>query len=526
MLIDQCSFCDITGTSRDDKIFDGCKEKNHLIITMLDPAEVSTAGVSASGDNNINNKVSELQLDEFQEQISLELQHLLEEIEANFPGKSFAIESALSVKAQLKIHSITQVFPLIFMGSPSTHKSTILEIVSTLPDCYHSDAFTPKSFVTHSANSKKEDLGKIDLLPRIRHKTLITPELAPLFSGNQDQLIEYFGILTRILDGRGFVSDSGVHGSRGYTGDYSFTWLGAVIDIPHRVWKLLGNLGPKIYFLRLPDDSKNSKNKLEQIKQILKENSYTARLESSKKIVKKFWKLFENWPQQSDSKITWDKENDDEQTLDRIIELAMVLAKLRATLPTWHTKESDSGGASYNFETPIQEDPSRASSALYNLARGHAILYGRNYITRDDLRIVIPVALSSAPRERVDLLRLLIENNGKLNTDEFIVLAQVSRATARKEMEKLHRIGLVEITEENSTTKPIMVVKLKDEFNWFLSTEFRSHWNEFKKSLTPNNSKLSHANNKDNLEKDELSGDREGLVPDTSSLDTYKEVQS
>ena len=83
------------------------------------------------------------------------------------------------LEAQQLISGITQVFTLIFMGNPSSYKSTILEIVSILPDCYVSDAFTPKSFVSHSANSKKNELEKVDLLPRIRHKTLITSELAP-----------------------------------------------------------------------------------------------------------------------------------------------------------------------------------------------------------------------------------------------------------------------------------------------------------------------------------------------------------
>jgi len=64
-------------------------------------------------------------------------------------------------------------------------------------------------------------------------------------------------------------------------------------------------------------------------------------------------------------------------------------------------------------------------NAFYNLARGHAVIHGRNYITKDDLAIVIPTALSSAPRERVKLFRQLIEHEGKLDTEEFMKYAQV-----------------------------------------------------------------------------------------------------
>lgn len=445
--------------------------------------------------------IFKLPISDYEQRGSEELTLLRNTIESNFPNRSFAIEVGLSVKVQMKIEGITQPLALFFMGSPSTYKSTILEILDSLPNSYLSDSFTPKSFVSHSANSKKEDLEKIDLLPKIKHKTLITPELAPLFSGNQDQLVEYFGMLTRILDGRGFQSDSGVHGKRGYSGDYYFTWLGAVIDIPHRVWGLLGNLGPKMYFFRLPEDTKSDQEKLDQIKRNLKENSYVTKLESSKDAIKKFWNFIENRPEQNENKVIWNTEKDDEESMNRIIQLAMVLSKLRATIPTWNTL--DSGGSQYNFEIPTIENPSRASSAFYNLARGHALLCGRNYITKEDLCVVIPTALSSAPKERVELFRLLIENNGKVNTDEFKALAKVSRATALKEIQKLTILGLVTSSEEDATTKKVTAIKLKDEFGWFLTSEFKQYWDQFKASLTTKSSKLSQE--KENLEINNMS---------------------
>lgn len=493
-------------------------------MTLLKEEEHTTSGITtaetAIATAFKGNEKHENILDKTQHQLSQDLQHLNESIEKNFHNRSFAVVTALAIKAQLKIEGISQVFALIFMGNPSTLKSTVLEIISDLPDTYRTDSFTPKSFVSHSASVSSKDLTRIDLLPKIRHKTLVTPELAPLFSGNRDELIVYFGMLTRILDGRGFLSDSGVHGQRGYVGDYSFMWIGAVVDIPHRVWKLLGNLGPKIYFLRLPEDTITGKEKVEQIKRTLKDDSYIKRLESSKKAASNFWNIFEKKVLQNNPKIIWDNEKDDDKTLEKIINLGILLSHLRASIPTWQTRNSDSGGSSYNFETPVKEEPSRASSALYNLARGHAALYGRNYLVQDDLSVVIPVALSSAPKERVDLFRLLIENKGRINTDQFIELAQVSRATARKEMEKLSVLGLVESFEEESVTKPILAIKLKDEFNWFVSNEFLSYWNKFKNSLTPKMSKLSTNIKTENLNK---KGMNEGEKIDSYTGDNVSE---
>ena len=484
-----CSYCDKIVDDSDEEEFLYHKSHGHELLPRIENNQ----------EEEFRKEISSLTEDKYQQRLKQEFEQLQQVIDHDFPNRAFAIETGLSVKTQLLIEGITQVFVLILMGMPSTHKSTVLEIISSIPDCYVSDSFTPKSFVSHSANSKKEDLSKVDLLPRIRHKTLITAELAPLFSGNQDDLIEKFGMLTRILDGRGFQSDSGIHGQRGYVGDYSFMWLGAIVDIPHRVWKLIGNLGAKMYFLRLPPDRKTTDAKLEEIKQNLKEDSYIQRLESSKRAIQRFWHLIEN---RTHDKIKWDSENDDDDTFEKIIKLAMLLAKLRATVPTWHTSDSDSGGSNYNYEMPVIEDPSRASSAFYNLARGHAVLFGRNYITKDDLVVVIPVALSSAPKERVELVKLLIQNNGKLTSSNFIEVAKVSRATALKEMKILYILGLVNESEEEGTTKPVKTITLRKELSYFLSEEFIAYLTKLDYLLTPKNSKLSK---QENLEKNRVS---------------------
>src|SRR5512133_3096906 len=39
------------------------------------------------------------------------------------------------------------------------------------------------------------------------------------------------------------VMDEGVH---------MFAWIGAAVDVPHIVYKVLGTLGQKLYFFRLP----------------------------------------------------------------------------------------------------------------------------------------------------------------------------------------------------------------------------------------------------------------------------------
>ena len=74
---------------------------------------------------------------------------------------------------------------------------------------------------------KKEALAKIDMLPKIKNKLLLTPELSPTFAKKDDDLIEILGILTRVLDGHGYESDTGAHGHRGYNEPMMFVWIGA-----------------------------------------------------------------------------------------------------------------------------------------------------------------------------------------------------------------------------------------------------------------------------------------------------------
>ena len=71
-------------------------------------------------------------------------------------------------------------------------------------------------------------------------------------------------ILSAVLDGKGLQSNSGGFGQRGYEGEYNFMWLGAVVDIPHKVYEFMGNAGPKIHFLRLPWTDRTEKELIQQ----------------------------------------------------------------------------------------------------------------------------------------------------------------------------------------------------------------------------------------------------------------------
>ncbi len=62
----------------------------------------------------------------------------------------------------------------------------------------------------------------------------------------------------------------------------------------------------------------------------------------------------------------------------------------------------------------------RANRILGNLARGHALSQGRNYITMADMPLLANVALSTAPIYRVAVFDLLLKKNGRLETSDIM----------------------------------------------------------------------------------------------------------
>lgn len=183
----------------------------------------------------------------------------------NLPNLWPALEFALSIKTILNIKDCTLPFAGILLGSPSSLKTVSIELFRKWPQTYYTENFSAKSFVSHSTAVTRQELAEIDMLPKIKNKLFLTPELAPTFAAKDDDLIQILGIMTRILDGHGYENDTEAQGHRGYHDEIMFTWIGAAVDIPQKVHKYLTTLGPKLYFLRLPRLTKSEDDYCKQL---------------------------------------------------------------------------------------------------------------------------------------------------------------------------------------------------------------------------------------------------------------------
>ena len=79
-------------------------------------------------------------------------------------------------------------------------------------------------------------------------------------------------------------------------------------------------------------------------------------------------------------------------------------------------------------------------------------------------------AFDSAPPSRAKIFRHLIQKDGTLNVSHVVDLLRCSPPTARKEMEALSVLGVVDKLELAKTT----IITLAESFSWFTSEECSS----------------------------------------------------
>ena len=389
-----------------------------------------------------------------------------EVIDRNFSDYKFPAKMCLSVISQLLINDITNPFALVLVDVPSSGKTVTLNFFSDLKNLvYTSDKFTPQSFVSHSANMTIEKLAKVDLLPRIRYKTLVVRELSVIFGQREEDLLSSLGTLTRVLDGEGLQTESGVHGQRGYQGDYLFMLLAGSTPIPPRVWKAMGNMGSRLFFLNMkgPEDTE------ETLMAQLGGDNWRVKEKECRSISTEFLKTLWN---QYPNGVDWNTAEDPDHIKTIIVRCAMLLASLRGVINVWADRDAE--GQVFNHTEPIIERPRRINQLLYNLARGHALVNGRTQLNEDDAKAIIEIALNSAQKSRVQIFDALIANRGVVSTGQLEQILNRTNTTVLQEMAKFEilKIGTTRNAENNEVGRPEKELAINERFQWFCGDEF------------------------------------------------------
>lgn len=409
-------------------------------------------------------------MEEWSTLVKKKYDNLEQVVKDNLPSLWLALEFVLSIRSIMNIAGVTLPWFGIILGRASSLKTAAIEILRDTINTFYTDIFTPKAFVSNSTAVSKDKLVHIDMLPKVKNTLFLVSELSSMFTKKEEEVQETLGIFTRLADGHGLQTNTGAHGSRGYR-DIYFNMVAAAVDIPYKVYKLLGYLGPKLYFIRLPKTAKTEDQYLTE----MYADEYPIKIGKVREALNDYLNVFASCPDMQMeegtklSRIPWTKD-DDRQASRFIIRSALLLSHLRAVVTTFGDTYGH-GGTDYAYATAQIEEPSRAITQLRNLARGHALSQGRTHLSMEDIPIIIKVSLSTAPIDRVNVFDLLIAHKGTLKTSIIEKSLNMSDTTAKRTMTELKAIELVDKPKPNTSNEELTII-LKEDFKWFLDEEF------------------------------------------------------
>jgi hypothetical protein len=439
---------------------------------------------------------SEFGVDDNLEEITVEQKYrqLKEKIIENFGEQVWSLlEACLSTIATLFIKDLANPVGLNLIGNPSTKKTTVLSMLYGLPIVYRCDNFTVHSFVSHAANRTTKQLNNdVDLLPRIRHKCIIVPELAPIFGLRKEDLVESFSILVRVFDGEGLMTDSGSHGRRGYEGEYPFAWLGASTPLPQEIWNIMGQLGSRMLFLAVNGEGEHEERMKRGIGNLY-DTPYPVRIKDCRAAVREFIDFLIarlNVSPGPENKagdmgylrvISWDISREEKDILEKITRLAELTSRARSRVPVWKS-EGDADNKETGYSQPFLEGIDRILSVLIGLAQGHAIICGRRQLTEDDLPLIVAISLSSMPDDRRQVIDLLVDPDhpdkssarGEVTSTEITNILTYCRHTTLKILERLDKLKVGKL---NKGDHPMPAkFTLHPSYSWLLTDEFAAYW--------------------------------------------------
>lgn len=372
----------------------------------------------------------------------------------NLPECWPPLEACLSMIGAALLKDIDHCIGLILVGAPGGRKTTTIGLLGIGDPFKKLDSFTPASFVSHDASKTEASLRKIDLLPQLKHKIMVTPELSPLFTQRYEDLTKDIGILTDIMDGRGYRSHSGTHGYRGYDGDYRFGMIAATVPLEHRVWQALGRLSSRWIFYRLEEATGEGFDLRADF------GSKKAVCEAViQPFIKNLWSGF--------ASVSWNRAGDNEDLTTLLTQSAQLICKWRGII-----LRQDATG----YNPALTEVPYRLAETLYALARGHALLWGRTQIEEQDAFFAIDINCGNMPEDRARLYKAFMqkgrENWKRLTTSadysdisslrkvaetlsetlslrEAANLLNCASSTAKRTLDELISLGIVEYDTKN-----------------------------------------------------------------------------
>ena len=358
-------------------------------------------------------------------------------VDENFLECSSAVAACLSCSAALLLDDVSVCPAVVLVGPPSTAKTTVLDFFEIDGLTHKLDAFSAKAMISHFAAANENELAKkVDMLPQIKHKVVIVADLSPMFSKRVDDLTENIGILTRVLDGQGYISHSGVHGKRGEHGDYRFGLIAATTPIGGQVWSVMSSLGPRLMLFDMPIHEDSIE---QQRADMVGEFTYQDKVATCRGVISSLLRKVWNDNGAVVGGVHWNRAGDPDKILDVIIRLAELGVLLRSVT----AKDKLFSPTEYEYSPSVTEGPARYRQSLYNLARGHALIQGRQNLEMEDIELPMRIVLSTGPVERLRLLRHFLAEDTIKSSNQASEIIGHAWATSNAVMLQMMQLGLI-----------------------------------------------------------------------------------
>jgi len=397
--------------------------------------------------------------------------------EDNYKNLWEEMEVGVCTAATLFLNNINKPICMIFVGPSGSGKSIIVEALPPKsPISLRVDDITAASFISQSKDVKdKNDLSGIDFLPKMDGRATCFSDMSPVVGDEPTKVKKAVGVLTRILDGRGYARTGAVHGMRSFIKDMRFAILGASVPFEYSVWKIMGNMGPRLYFCQMP--FKKYSNDF-----VISTLTGKTQRNRQKEVMNAVYSFLMNLKNRYPDGYEWDTEKDAEKhydILNIIVSLGRIVALLRAQLRMWETHSRGDEGDGYQYRKPVKETPMKPSEALYALAQAHAFIHGRSEISEADLPMCAKIAVSSCSDDRAMLFRAILANEGSITTNELSIMLNLHIKTAYRVIKELTILGILDDKGSMRSERaghPSTVYELAEEFKWLLEPR----WNELK----------------------------------------------
>lgn len=380
------------------------------------------------------------------------LNEIVQNFEQVFPGLGNTLKVVIATSMTNSIERDTPL-SIVLVGPPSSGKTTVLMTLiraqknsMLAKSIKRLDDFSSASLVSHYAKVPEEKRSSIDLLPQMKDKIVVIKEMSTLFTGHEDEVRRTLGRLVSVLDGEGFVTNSGTMGCRGYDEKIIFTLIGAIATdaLKGKTLHLMNSLGPRLLFWRIEGRA---------TKTVFKGSTIEAR-QMQRVVCNEVTEFIdERLSALSSEKIELTMFEFSDSVNEQVSCLADLVSRGRAVKSP---DEIDSSRTSFTVESP-----DRAYWHLIQFLQGSALAHGRRRIETEDLNLGLGIVLGSIQQVYARCLRAFLTSAQALGASEVESLIGVSNGTVRKYIKELVELGVLESVSDNGSKE------------WDLSEQFK-----------------------------------------------------